>query len=81
MRTDLLVLPSCKSSLIKGYVCIGRDHPHTSVGQCPRSCYHNMSGAVVEGGTWMREDGRDGKECYVIYDSLINKILSLFYLG
>ena len=32
-------------------------HPHTSGGQCPRSCYHNLSGAVVEGGTWRREDG------------------------
>ena len=31
-------------------------HPHTSGGQCPRSCWHNMSGAVAGGGIWRRED-------------------------
>ena len=31
--------------------------PHTSGGQCPRSCYH-MSGAVAGGGTWRREDAQ-----------------------
>ena len=37
-------------------------HPHTSGGQCRRSCYHNMSEAVVEGGTWMREDAMPGPD-------------------